>query len=68
VKKHKYQNDGEALAKLGMDGQKWATYFMQLNEGKTIGKDFDAGDALAWFCNAIMAGYYHKPKDAEGGK
>jgi hypothetical protein len=57
--------DGDLLAEVGMDGAKWAAAFMRQHMGKVLSADpsnpttgtVDEADMLAWFCNAIMAGF-----------
>jgi hypothetical protein len=44
---------GVFLSALGTDARNWAAAFTQLNGDKPI----DEGLMLAWFANAIMAGY-----------
>lgn len=45
------ESDGDLLARLGMDGAKWAAEFSK--RYPSVPED----EAIGWFCNAIMAGY-----------
>jgi hypothetical protein len=45
------ESDGDFLARLGHDGEKWAAEFVK--QYPTVPED----EALGWFCNAIMAGW-----------
>ncbi len=50
------ETDSEMLARLGMDADKWTEAFsIRFHNGHHY--DFDQDTLLAWFANAIMAGY-----------
>jgi len=60
------REDDDILRECGMDGHKWAKAFMRQFAEKRITNTVvgtpdsgtvDEGDMIAWFCNAIMAGY-----------
>jgi hypothetical protein len=44
---------GELYHALGGDGHKWAEAFLQYNPHCDVAQDA----AVAWFCNAVMAGH-----------
>ncbi len=50
------EKPGDMLARLGMDGAKWAEDF-RLTALKLGYSDMDEGWLIGWFCNAIMSGY-----------
>jgi len=56
------KSDGERLAEMGTDAQKWADEFVQMFDGRVIGfghagTGVDVGTMIGWFANAIMAGH-----------
>lgn len=56
----KGETTAQMLARLGMDGAKWAAEFR--TTALRLGySDMDEGWLLGWFCNAIMAGYDRAP-------
>ncbi len=53
---HKRESDGDLLARLGTDSQKWAQEFR--NIALKLGySDMDESWLTGWFANAIMAGW-----------
>lgn len=63
------KTDGERLAEMGTDAQKWADEFMAIFGERR--DDIDSGLMIGWFANAIMAGHdegYSKARDERGGE
>ncbi len=60
------ENDRDFLTRLGIDAQKWAKAFVELQAGRTVEGSapdendhltINVGTMIAWFANAIMAGW-----------
>lgn len=67
-------SDADLLRDVGIDGRKWAAAFMAQHGSKVLSQVVsstptngvvDEADMLAWFCNAIMAGFDEGQRRAE---
>lgn len=51
------KSDGQVLAEMGTDAQKWAEEFYRRFGGPERCAFIDEGLLIGWFANAIMAGH-----------
>jgi len=59
------ENSGECLARMGIDAKLWAEEFNRV-EVKNGLQPTDPGKMIAWFANAIMAGFDEGTRRANG--
>lgn len=53
------ETSADFLKRAGMNAEIWTDEFMKIMHGRIVGEDLDWGIVMAWFSNAIMAGYDH---------